>query len=139
MGELLSDTAEEQTGNANWYTNTEDGEVSTTSCCNESCPEPVDVTVNNVTITMGTASGEGRIVTDEFEVPGDLVVGNLIIDMAQLSMAGFELKVMRNGNRQDESLFSLSTVAAVTRITFIAGEEFISGDVFAIEYAYLVA
>ena len=139
MGELLSDTAEDQTDNDNWYTNTEDDEVSTTSCCNESCPEPVDVTVNNTYIQMGTASGEGRIVTDEFAVPGDLAIGNLIIDLPYENMDGFELKVFRNGNRQDEDLYSLSVVSDVTRITLVAGQEFVDGDTFAVEYAYIVA
>ena len=108
--------------------------MSTTSCCNESCPEPVDVTVNITNLNVGTASGEGQIATEQFQEPGDIAVGGVFVDLANLMIDGFDIEVFRNGVRDADASFSTSTVGGVTRVTFV--DAFLAGDLIAVNYAY---
>ena len=108
-------------------------------CYSNSYPQAVStVTINQTLLALGTATGEGQIVTEEFQEPTSLTVGGLYVDLSELVMAGYDVVVNRNGNEQSDSLYSLSTVGGVTRITFVAGEEFVAEDLISVRYAYLV-
>ena len=110
-------------------TNEEDA-VTNSSCCSTSCPQAEDVT-QNITV-LALADGDAEV-TIEHQTP---LVGAGLIQLANTPIAGYDVKVSRNGVLQREgAAYDYTWFNATGLLQLPAGKFVVAGDVFSFEYA----